>query len=167
MPCCCCARLEPKLQIPLSEPQRVQVYVPLFHFLTISELKYAALYCNGDFASFCTLGKAFGNVQNQGFLPTHFFNTSAGSVCSCCIPTPYCVTFKILLWSFLCNLIDVFVLANVMTKSSCCVWKCKRNSGHRFWVDYFYTYLHPLLGADEVSCSHGSLSLLSMMKVMV
>ncbi len=52
------------------------MYVPLFHFLTISELKYAAVYCNGDFASFCTLGKAFGNVQNQGFLPTHFFNTS-------------------------------------------------------------------------------------------
>ncbi len=173
MPCCCCARLEPELQIPLSEPQRVPVYVPLFHFLTISELKYAAVYCNGDFASFCTLGKAFGNVQNQGFLPTHFFNTSSGSACSCCIPTPYCVTFKILLWSFLCNLIDVFVLANIMTKSSCCF--CERNSGHRYlytglpeiWVDchiLIYTHCPELMKSVR---SHGSLSLLFVMKVMV
>jgi hypothetical protein len=56
---------------------------------------------------------------------------------------------------------------SVRTETSSRFWKCKRNSGHRFWVDYFFTYLHPLLGADEVSRSHGSLSLLSMMKVMV
>jgi hypothetical protein len=56
---------------------------------------------------------------------------------------------------------------SVRTETSSRFWKFKRNSRHRFWVDYFYTYLLPLLGADEVSCSHGSLSLLSTMKVMV
>jgi hypothetical protein len=54
-----------------------------------------------------------------------------------------------LLWSFLCNLIDVFVLANIMTKSSCCF--CERNSGHRYlynglpeiWVDcHILIYTH-------------------------
>jgi hypothetical protein len=78
-----------------------------------------------------------------------------------------------LLWSFLCNLIDVFVLANIMTKSSCCF--CKRNSGHRYlynglpeiWVDchiLIYTHCPELMKSVR---SHGSLSLLFMMKVMV
>ncbi len=46
-----------------------------------------------------------------------------------------------------------------MTKSSCCFWKCNRNSGHRFLCHGLpnilgrlsLTYLHLQSGADEVS----------------
>ncbi len=76
---------------------------------------------------------------------------------------------------FSLNLIGVFVLDNVMTKSSCCFWKCKRNSGHRYlhnglpeiWVDchiLVYTHCPELMKSVK---SHGSLSLLFMMKLMV
>ncbi len=40
-----------------------------------------------------------------------------------------------------CSFCNVsWLLANVMTKSSCCFWKCNRNSGHRIFVSWFAQY---------------------------
>jgi hypothetical protein len=67
------------------------------------------------------------------------------------------------------------MMANIIIKSSCCFWKCNRNSGHRFstmvcWdfgliVMYLFTS-HCWELMKSVS-SHGSLSQLFMKKVMV
>jgi hypothetical protein len=61
-----------------------------------------------------------------------------------------------------------WVLASIMTESSCCFWKCNRNSGMQictmfcpeFWVRYFiliWTYCQELMKSVG---SHGSSSLL-------
>jgi hypothetical protein len=44
-----------------------------------------------------------------------------------------------------------WVLARIMTKSSHCVQKCNRNSGHKILPCLLHSYLHPPSGADEVS----------------
>jgi hypothetical protein len=66
-----------------------------------------------------------------------------------------------------------WVLANIMTESSCCFWECNWNSGWRFWVAqilgwllYTYMYTHCWDMIKSVG-SHGSLSLLFMTKAMV
>jgi hypothetical protein len=73
-------------------------------------------------------------------------------------PYKLVAAWMMILLTFLISCIS-WVLAKIMTKSSHCFQECNRNSGHRClyndfptslgWILYFY--LHPLLGADEVS----------------
>jgi hypothetical protein len=67
------------------------------------------------------------------------------------------------------------VLANIMTEFSSCFCYCKWNQYAEFLYNglpkilncLFYTNLYPQWWADEFSGSHGGLSMLFMMKVMV
>jgi hypothetical protein len=85
-----------------------------------------------------------------------------------------------LITAWRCILLTLFIsyvswlLANIMIESSCCFQKCNRNWGHRCLYNglseslggLLQPHLCPPSGADEVG-SHGSLSLLFMMKMMV
>jgi hypothetical protein len=63
-----------------------------------------------------------------------------------------------------------FLLAIVFQESSYCIFEnaCIKNSRCRFcmmvcpkfWGNYFYTYLHLCLGADDVNGSYGNLALM-------
>jgi len=60
-----------------------------------------------------------------------------------------------------------WVLANIMTESSCCFRKCGGNLGPRFWADYhILIYIHCWEWMQSLG-SHGSSSLLFVMKVKV